>query len=229
MHLTLTDGRAGAAPAPRRRRRPVAGFGLAAGLLSFLAGALLVVMQLGLLPGLRPVAPAPVVQSPAVDSSLVAPPPEPDYYGWQIRRFDPNAAVSDGPVDGVAFDIRIPAIGYSATVREGTGADILDQGPGHYIGTAWPGQVGNVGVAGHNTFWLAFGDLKAGDRVSLLSRRGVFTYEITGSRVVDPSDRTVLVPTADPQLTLTTCYPLWAGAFATKRLIFSAQLVDWSN
>ncbi|TMF81268.1 MAG: sortase, partial [Chloroflexi bacterium] len=48
-------------------------------------------------------------------------------------------------------------------------------------------------------------------------------FEITGSRVTDPNDRTVLAATSDDRLTLTTCYPLWAGAFATKRLIFTAR------
>ena len=224
MQGTLTNGRAGTRPAPRRRRRPVAAFGLAAGLISFLAGGALVVTQLGVVPVAVPIA-----GGPAIDSSVVAPPPEPDVYGWQIRRFDPQAVIVDGPVNGVAFTMAVPSLGYAATVREGTGSEILDQGPGHYAGSAWPGQVGNVGVAGHNSFWLAFSRLKAGDKVTLTSRRGTFTYEISGSRVVDPSDRTVLAPTADPELTLTTCYPLWAGAFATQRLIFSARLVDWAS
>jgi len=42
---------------------------------------------------------------------------------------------------------------------------------------------------------------------------------------VNPNNRTVLVPDAPGyHLTLTTCWPLWAGAFATQRyIIFSDQ------
>ena len=52
--------------------------------------------------------------------------------------------------------------------------------------------------------------------------RGLFSYRITGSEVTDPNDRTILVPSTEHRLVLTTCWPLWAGAFATQRLIFFA-------
>jgi len=134
-----------------------------------------------------------------------------------------TAVPSQSPVDGVWFEMRVPAVGYSAVVRQGVGVHVLDQGPGHYPSTPWPGQPGNVGVAGHNTFWLAFSRLKPGQRVEIQTQHGSYVYEITGSKVVSPTDRTVLTPTSDHRLTLTTCYPLWAGVLATKRLIFSAR------
>src|SRR5579864_1131409 len=120
-------------------------------------------------------------------------------------------AVVDRPVNGVAFRMRIPAIGYSADVVEGVDAKALERGPGHYPTTAWPGRAGNVGVAAHNMYWLSFNRLKAGDRVEIQTPHGLYLYEITGSRVAEPDDRTVLRPTLEHQLTLTTCYPLWAG------------------
>ncbi len=127
------------------------------------------------------------------------------------------------PVDGVWFEMLIPAVGYRAVVRQGVGSNALDNGPGHYPSTPWPGQPGNIGVAEHNTFWLSFSHLKAGDRVEIQTQHALYIYEITGSKIVSPSDRTVLAPTRDNQLTLTTCYPLWAGVFATKRLVFTAR------
>jgi sortase (surface protein transpeptidase) len=47
--------------------------------------------------------------------------------------------------------LRIPALGadWRFTVVEGTGQDELARGPGHYVGTDFPGQPGNVGIAGH--------------------------------------------------------------------------------
>lgn len=161
---------------------------------------------------------------------------------WQARRLDdawarqrPNTAVAAGPrapeidarpVDGVDFQIEVPKIGYSAAVAEGVDSAVLAGGPGHYPGMAWPGQGGNVGVAAHNVYWLKFGDLQPGDEVKLDTRWGTYTYRIGSRRIVWPDDRTILVPTARPRLTLTTCWPLWAGSFANQRLVFIADQVD---
>jgi len=129
----------------------------------------------------------------------------------------------DGPVKGIAFQMRIPAIQYSAAVVEGVDRKDLARGPGHYPTTAWPGQSGTVGVAAHNMYWLSFNRLKAGDRVELRTAHGLFVYEIAGSKITVASDVGVLEPTGRPSLTLTTCYPLWAGVLATKRLVFFAR------
>jgi sortase A len=137
-----------------------------------------------------------------------------------------RAAVQAYPVDGVDFGIEVPKIGYSAAVAEGTDANTLAAGPGHYIGTAWPGQDGDIGVAAHNVYWIRFDQLQPGDQVLLHTRWGTYTYVVDSRRIVSPDDRTILVPTTYPRLTLTTCWPLWAGAFATQRLIFFAHQSD---
>ena len=126
----------------------------------------------------------------------------------------------------IAFAIRVPRLNYFAAVRQGVSLNVLFAGPGHYPTTAMPGQQGNVGIAAHNTYWIAFGVLKPGDKVILETRYGTFTYQIYGSKIVSPTDGTVLAPTTDHRLTLTTCWPLWAGALATKRLIFFAEEVS---
>ena len=145
-----------------------------------------------------------------------APPPAlPD-----AHRLDPR------PVDGVDFAIEVPKLGYRAAVAEGVDVGTLAGGPGHYPGTAWPGQDGDVGVAAHNVYWIQFNDLQPGDQVMLDTRWGTYTYRITGRKIVWPDDRTILVPTPTPRLTLTTCWPLWAGAFATQRLILFTKQVS---
>ncbi|HET9780303.1 MAG TPA: class D sortase [Candidatus Dormibacteraeota bacterium] len=136
-----------------------------------------------------------------------------------------EVAMLDRPVNGVAFHMAIPAIDYSSTVYEGVSLPTLEKGPGHYPSTAWPGHPGNVGIAAHNVYWLAFSRLKAGDTVELQTRRGLFVYRITGSKIVEPDDQSELLPSVDGRLTLTTCWPLWAGAYATKRFIFSAVAI----
>ena len=123
------------------------------------------------------------------------------------------------------FAIRVPKIGYYAAVRQGVSLNILATGPGHYPTTAMPGQPGLVAIAAHNTFWIPFGQLGAGDSVILETRAGRFTYRITGTRIVNPDDTGVLVQTPDPRLVLTTCWPLWAGNLAAQRLAIFAQQV----
>jgi LPXTG-site transpeptidase (sortase) family protein len=132
-------------------------------------------------------------------------------------------SASHGPQ--ALFAIRVPKIGYYAAVRQGVSLDILATGPGHYPTTAEPGQPGLIGIAAHNTFWIPFGKLGPGDTVVLETHTAKFTYRITGTRIVNPDDRTVLTSTTDPRLVLTTCWPLWAGNLATQRLAIFAQQV----
>jgi len=129
------------------------------------------------------------------------------------------------PVDGLDFRLSVPRLGYSAVVREGVGVDVLALGPGRYPDSVWPGQRGDVGLAAHNVYWPRFGQLVAGDAIVLETLYGSFRYLVTGSRIVSPSDGWVLRPEADRQLTLTTCWPLWAGEFAMRRLAIFARQV----
>lgn len=139
---------------------------------------------------------------------------------------DVKPAVDPRPVDGVDFLIKVPKIGYTAAVQEGVDDSKLAGGPGHYPTTPWPGQAGNIGVAAHNVYWIKFNDLQPGDEVVLQTRWGDYTYQVTGKTIVNPDNRQVLAPTPDDRLTLTTCWPLWAGAFATQRLIIFTQQVS---
>ena len=129
------------------------------------------------------------------------------------------------PINGMDFAISIPKLHYFAAVKEGISSTVLYDGPGHYPQTPWPGDPGTVGVAAHNVYWIDFPKLVPGDEVDLQTRYGNYRYRVTGSEIVNPDNRSVLVPNAAGfHLTLTTCWPLWAGAFATQRyVIFTEQ------
>jgi sortase A len=128
------------------------------------------------------------------------------------------------PVNGIDFAIRVPKLGYFAAVREGVSATILYSGPGHYPGTVWPGDQGTVGVAAHNVYWINFPQLGSGDEIDIETRYGTFRYRVIGKRIANPDDRTVVVSDYPGyHLVLTTCWPLWAGAFATKRFVIFAE------
>jgi sortase A len=205
----------------RDKSRRLAGILMAAGTISLVVGAAILVASLAPLFMGRAEAAPPIPTGEW--ATVVAPSPAPAPAAVIRSPAAGPQALSGGPIDGVTFEISVPAIGYRAIVRQGVGSKVLALGPGHYPGTPWPGQPGNVGVAGHNNYWLSFNRLRVGDRVEIRTQHGLYVYEISGSKVVSPTDRTVLAPTNDNRLTLTTCYPLWTLAFATQRLIFTAR------
>jgi sortase A len=150
-------------------------------------------------------------------------------WSGEIRARPPATPVDPAlkqPVNGVDFAIRIPKLDYYAAVKEGVSAGVLYASPGHYPTTVWPGDPGMVGVAAHNVYWINFPQLTKGDEIDVETRYGIYRYRVTGSEIVNPDNRSVMVPGANGfHLTLTTCWPLWAGAFATQRyVIFTDQV-----
>jgi sortase A len=133
----------------------------------------------------------------------------------------PTAPLRPG---AVAFVLKIPRLGYTAAVREGVSSSILSFGPGHYPTTPEPGQPGDVGVAAHNTYWLGFGSVRPSDQVVLETPDGAYTYIVTGTKIVTPDETWVLDQPGARTLTLTTCWPLWAGALAQQRLAIFARM-----
>jgi len=127
------------------------------------------------------------------------------------------------PLNGVDFAIEIPKLHYVAAVKEGIDTGVLYSGPGHYPTTRWPGDPGTVGVAAHNVYWINFPQLRPGDEIDIQTRYGLYRYRLTDTAIVNPDNRTALIADANGYyLTLTTCWPLWAGAFATQRYIIHA-------
>src|SRR6266576_1166595 len=71
----------------------------------------------------------------------------------------PGAAARPAPPPGpISIDfgarnaigrVEIPKVGVSQPMFEGVGLDVLANGPGHWAGTAMPGDAGNNVVAGH--------------------------------------------------------------------------------
>lgn len=131
--------------------------------------------------------------------------------------------------------LRIPRLGpaYAPVVVEGVGAAELVEGPGHYPGTALPGQVGNVVVSGHRTTHThPFGqldELRTGDPIVVDVAGRSFTYRVIQSLVVAPDDLGAILPVPDHPgerptrrlLTLTTCTPKFS---ASSRLVIHAEL-----
>src|SRR5262249_12296586 len=114
-----------------------------------------------------------------------------------------------------------------ATVLEGSDDGTLDKAAGHIEETPFPGQPGNVGIAGHrDTTFRAVRNLRSGDPLELTTSDYVYRYMITRTFIVEPEDVYVLDPGARPMLTLVTCYPFEFIGHAPHRYIIQAVLVD---
>ncbi len=129
------------------------------------------------------------------------------------------------PPSGAVAIIRIPRIGVDQVVVEGVSVPDLRKGPGHYPDTPLPGELGNAAIAGHRTTYGApfyrLDELESGDAIVITTLAGTFHYKVTGSRVVKPTELSVLEPTTEATLTLTTCEPRFSAA---SRLVVHATL-----
>ena len=108
--------------------------------------------------------------------------------------------------------ITIPAIGIDRPMFEGIRLPTFDLGPGHWPGTAMPGQIGNVVVGGHRTESHAdFGDLdllKPGDEVVFTDTTAAgFTYVVESTEIVDPFAAVIVNQTRAYTATLFACHP----------------------
>ena len=123
--------------------------------------------------------------------------------------------------------IRIKKIGISFVVVQGTDGSSLQKGPGHYTDTAFPGLPGTVAIAGHRTTYLApfrhINDLHKGNLITLTMPYGRFTYAVEKTRIVSPSEYSVVKPVGYDRLVLTACHPLYSAA---QRIVVFARQVD---
>ncbi|GAB3353249.1 class E sortase [Modestobacter lapidis] len=169
----------------------------------------------------------------------------------------PGGTFLGGPIDVAIGDpfavLHVPRLGedWSRVVVEGTGTQELEEGPGHYVDTAMPGEQGNLSIAGHRVGrgspFLDLDQMRPGDPIVVETAEGWFTYRvlgdpatgefadpsgIPGQHIVSPAEVAVIAPTPNAApgtpptgayLTLTTCHPKYS---AQQRLIIHAELAD---
>lgn len=124
--------------------------------------------------------------------------------------------------------IFIPALWNDpAPVVQGDGWEQLKKGVGQHIGSANPGERGNMVVSAHNDI---FGELfrnldqlKPGDAVLVSTATRQWEYRVTGIQLVEPTDVSVMAPTTRATLTMISCYPYLVD---NQRIVVFAELVD---
>lgn len=123
--------------------------------------------------------------------------------------------------------ITLPTLKLSWPIYEGTEEAQLAKGVGHYAKSVLPGLGDNSVLAGHrSTVFNRLGELEIGDQIYIKTAAGTFIYEVKKFKVVKRTDKTVIVPTEDATLTLTTCYPFNQIGSTTDAFIVTAKLVE---
>ena len=126
-----------------------------------------------------------------------------------------------------ALGIRIETIGVNAPIVQGDGWEELRRGVGQHIGSANPGRPGNLVLTGHNDIYgEVFRDLdklEEGDEVIIYSANNSYTYVVTETQIVAPTDIEVMEPTPEATLTLISCYPY---RIDNQRIVVFAELTE---
>lgn len=136
--------------------------------------------------------------------------------------------------------IHIPRFGSSWDPRpiiQGVDPSDLKKGVGHYPETVMPGGMGNFSVAGHRTTYGAplqlVAELRKNDAVVVEMKQGYFTYRVTQSQIVHPTQVSVVAPVPDRpsakptqrMLTMTSCHPMYS---ARQRFIVHARFESFT-
>jgi sortase A len=129
--------------------------------------------------------------------------------------------------DVVHGTLSLPTIGMEQGLHEGVTLTAIDRGPSHWPGTAMPGEVGNVVVAGHRvTHTRPFYDLdrlRPGDPLIFTMNDGTtWTYELTETTIVSPDAMHVVDQTPERTATLFACHPKGSAA---QRIVAHFRLV----
>jgi sortase A len=146
-----------------------------------------------------------------------------------LQNFAPQALpVSPAVVgrDGLIGRIQVERLGISVVLLEGTSNKTLRRAVGHITGTALPGEIGNVGVAGHrDTFFRPLRNVQRDDLITVTTLNGEYRYRVISTNVVSPESIEVLNSDGTEILTLVTCYPFYFLGSAPERFIVRAARI----
>lgn len=120
----------------------------------------------------------------------------------------------------------IPRMRFRGVAHQGTAASVLASGPGHYPGTALPGEPGTTAFAGHRVThthpFLQINLLRRGDVIMVATRWRSFLYRVYREQIVPATDVSVLRDLGFEQLVLTACHPPHS---ALKRYVVFARRI----
>jgi len=157
------------------------------------------------------------------------PPEEPGSVPVHLRNLvegeAPPAITIPTPGPEAPTRVVIPAINVDALVVQGDTWEQLKLGVGHHLGSANPGERGNMVLSAHDDIYgeifRRLPDLELGDEVIVYAGVQPYHYIITAKQIVEPTDVHVMAPTTRPVATLISCYPYMVD---THRIVVIAEL-----
>jgi len=148
-----------------------------------------------------------------------------DYSLWSPKRVEDYQASLAIDMNAPQALLRIPTLALQVPVLDGIDELTLNRAVGRIPGTARPGGLGNIGIAGHRDgFFRVLKDISVGDEIQLVTWRERFLYQVTDIDVVEKNDVHVLTGSDDSMITLVTCYPFYFVGHAPRRYIVKASL-----
>lgn len=185
----------------------------------------------------QPIAPE-IIAALGIDESVEAPPPA-------LQQVDRAAGAAGDPArpagprpgepkpravaaaPSALGRIEIPRIGVAAIVKDGADEETLARAVGRVPGSARPGQVGNMVLAGHrDTFFRPLRDIKVNDRIRMVVPPNTYEYKVESVMVVSPEDTNVLRSKGKEEITLVTCFPFRFIGPSPDRFVVSATRVN---
>lgn len=155
--------------------------------------------------------------------SSFPPEPAPAALGVRLQAVAAIPVPTPGPRSPTR--IVIPDINVDWPVVEGDGWEQLKQGIGHRVGSANPGERGNLVLSGHNDVYgepfRELDKLDVGSHVLVHAGANAFRYVIKAKRIVPPTDLSVIASSRSPIVTLITCTPYRVD---TMRLVVIGEL-----
>lgn len=150
---------------------------------------------------------------------------EPDLSLWDAGRVAAWRETLDDPHPPPLAVLRIPKLGLEVPIFDGVDDWTLNRAVGRIGGTAFPGDPGNLGIAGHRDgYFRGLKDIAPGDALEIETPMGTAVYRVSGTWIVEPTEISVLDPTPIPAVTLVTCYPFYYFGHAPQRFIVRAEL-----
>lgn len=139
----------------------------------------------------------------------------------------PQASSNNSTLDSPIGSIEVPALALSAPIVADIDAGSLREGVGHIRGTAIPGGLGTVGLAGHrDSFFRPLRRIAPGMEITLTGNTGTYHYVVDSTEIVTPDKVHVLYIAQRPALTLITCFPFDYIGPAPRRFIVHAHLLS---
>ena len=114
-------------------------------------------------------------------------------------------------------------------VLSGDTGNVLAFGPGHNIGTNYPGRDGTTLISGHRDTHFSFlKDVNIGDEFKLDSMldNNDYTYEVSNIKIINADQQDIAINDNQSELKLVTCYPFNSPiAGGSLRYVVTAKLI----